>query len=105
MMKATKKDDPKPTTTGPCLICGSGSCAIYRFAALTEEKHVDHGALLAAHKVKPAEVVHDEEGNPVVGEDGKYPGAVPLEPMTTKPSKSFHRNGGRIGPLMAKVRR
>lgn len=99
------KAEPKPTTTGTCLLCGSGSCQVYRFAALTEERHVDHGALLKAHGITPAEVVHDDKGEIVVGEDGKHPGATPLTPMEAKPTVSFRKNKGRVGPLPVKVRR
>ncbi len=92
---------PKPTTTGPCLLCGSGSCPTWRFAALTEEGHVDHGALLTAHKVTPAEVKHDDEGNVIVG-DGSAPVLVP---MAAKETASHKRNGGRVGPLQVRKAR
>lgn len=107
MTAAKVKTEPrKPTTTtGACILCGSGSCESWRTAALTEEKHVDHGALLKAHGITPAEVVHSDAGEIVIGEDGKHPGAAPLAPMVLKPTKSFQKNRGRVGPLPVKVRR
>ena len=83
----------KSTTAGPCILCGSGSCKEWRFAALTVDKHVDQDALLKAHKVTPVEVHHDEDGKPTEG------GAVPLVPVADKPSKSFTKHGGRVAPL------
>lgn len=86
------KTERKPTTTGRCHICGSGSCAHWRFAALDEDKRVDVDALLKAHGVTPAIVEHDAEGK-VTG------GAAVLVPMESKPSATYTKHGGRVAPL------
>lgn len=81
------------TQQGTCLICGSGSCPLWRCAALTEDRHVDASALMVAHGVEPAEVAHDEKGQPTSG------GAVPLVPMPPKQSALYKKHGGRIAPI------
>lgn len=86
------KTERKPTTTGRCHLCGSGSCLHWRFAALDEDKRVDMGALMSAHDVTPATVEHD-------GEDKVTGGATPLVPMESKPSATFTKHNGRVAPL------
>lgn len=89
---------PKSTTIGACHLCGSVSCRHWRFAALTEDGHVNQDALYAAHDVKPDVVEHDADGK-VTG------GATPILPMTSIETTSHKRNKGRVGPLPVKVRR
>lgn len=72
---------PKVTTIGPCHICGSGSCAIWRHAAVDSEGVVDGDALHVAHGI-----VHDPE-------------AVPLVPMVEKPTVTYQKHKGRVAPL------
>lgn len=94
-----QQEAPRPTTTGACVLCGSGSCKFWRFAVLTADKHVDMGALHTAHDIAPAEVEHDAAGK-VIG------GAVQLVPMAAAQTASHKKNGGRIAPLpVRKARR
>lgn len=96
MAEATKTEPRKVTTHGMCPLCGSGSCLIWRHAALTPDGHVDSEALMAAHGVEPDVVEHDEKGNPTKD------GALPLVPMAMKESGLYRKHGGRIAPLPMK---
>lgn len=100
-MTEKRTSGTSPKRHGRCHVCGGGSCRHWMNAVTVDldgAPHIDAAALVSAHGIKPGEGpaltrAHEDPSQPDINLTG----------MDSRPTVSFQKNGGRVGPMRVKI--